>query len=60
MPFQGTFDRFHSIYFNQTGDITVTCLIKSFRGMQTWRKRGITFCQNLGPLSAYIMVNVTG
>ena len=57
---QGTSDRLHYLYFNQTGDVAVTCLIKSLNGTHIWRKGGIMFRKNLGPRSANVMIATTG
>ena len=57
---QSTWDRFHYLYFNATGDVAVTCLIKSLNGTHIWRKGGIMFRKNLGPRSANIMMSTTG
>jgi hypothetical protein len=57
---QWTSDRFHYLYFNQTGDVAVTCLIKSLNGTHIWRKGGIMFRKNLGPRSANVIIATTG
>jgi hypothetical protein len=56
----GTSDRFHYLYFNQTGDVAVTCLVNSLNGTHTWRKGGIMFRKNLGPRSANVAIVKTG
>ena len=56
----GTSDRFHYLYFNQTGDVAVTCLVKSLNGTHSWRKGGIMFRKNLGPRSANAAMIKTG
>jgi hypothetical protein len=56
----GTSDRFHYLYFNQTGDVAVTCQVQSLNGTHTWRKGGIMFRKNLGPRSANVAIVKTG
>ena len=58
---QGSYDHFHYMYFNHTGDVTVTCLVNSFTGSTNgWRKGGIMFRDNTGQRAAHSMLQVTG
>jgi len=58
---QSNYDRFHYLYSNRTGDVTVTCKVKNFtNNNNSWRKGGIMLRSNLGPRSANSMVVVTG
>lgn len=54
-------DKFHYLYSNRTGDVTVTCKVKDFTvGVSNWRKAGIMFRGSLGPQSRNSMIEVTG
>lgn len=57
----GNYDRFHYLYANRTGDVTVTCRVKNFtNNNNSWRKGGIMLRSNLGPQSKNSMIVVTG
>ena len=58
---QGNYDRFHYLYANRTGDVTVTCRVMNFTNSNnSWRKGGIMLRSNLGPQSKNSMIVVTG
>ena len=58
---QNSYDQFHYMYFNHTGDVTVTCRVNSFTGSTNgWRKGGIMVRDNTGQRSAHSMLQQTG
>mmetsp|Transcript_13145 Transcript_13145/g.27913 ORF Transcript_13145/g.27913 Transcript_13145/m.27913 type:complete len:400 (-) Transcript_13145:531-1730(-) len=61
----GHWDQFHYMYFNRTGDVTVTCLVNDFTGSQIWMKGGIMvrngiYGEKNEGRSANAMIAVTG
>mmetsp|Transcript_10343 Transcript_10343/g.13224 ORF Transcript_10343/g.13224 Transcript_10343/m.13224 type:complete len:402 (-) Transcript_10343:196-1401(-) len=65
----GHWDQFHYMYFNRTGDVTVTCRVNDFTGStNTWMKGGIMFRNgiykdsypNIEGRSAHSMIQLTG
>ena len=59
---QGGDDHFHYLYWNQTGNLTVTVRIKEFtcEGCHHWRKAGIMFRGNTGTRDPHSMIQLTG
>lgn len=56
-----SYDHFHYMYFNQTGDVTITCFVNSFTGSTNgWRKAGPMFRSDIGQRSPHSHLQVTG
>ena len=58
---QGSYDHFHYMYFNATGDVTLTCKVNSFTGSTNgWRKGGIMIRADTGQRAAHSHLQLTG